>query len=385
MAEITPSITATSWTPRRSGPCPGDEGQRAARRRQPDDDRQAVRSRREPTGPSPWLVTFMPLFWSEASRAVSLAQGPRVVDQHRAHARGGALAEGPGRPDNQGEEAGRCGVSRRISWTTRRMARPAVRPPRSPAKRRNAASRLCVTAGQRSALPRARIRPARTNKARRRRVRLVVTWLDARDRGARSASNQEVPQNWSGSTPTVGSSRNSTGGRCTSAQASDSRRRRRTGVPATLRVLSGHWPDEMPSVTAASPRMPVGRGEEPGVSPPRSARVDPVALGRTPIRARFIRDGIRTPRTCGVAGRRAGHPRSRRISVVLPEPLSRAAVDPPGRVEAHAVHGREADPRPPAPPGSRPHIPTDGIAAGFPRHAHIIMYPERRNSSSDEL
>ena len=55
-----------------------------------------------------------------------------------------------------------------------------------------------------------------------------MTWLDTTIVVPPSASARKWLQNWtrsSGSTPTVGSSRNSTVGRWTSAQASDRRRR----------------------------------------------------------------------------------------------------------------------------------------------------------------
>ncbi len=111
-----------------------------------------------------------------------------------------------------------------------------------------------------------------------------------------------------------------------------------------------------------------------------------------PIRARFARDGIRTPRTSAWPRRRARViPVRRRISVVLPEPLGpEQAVDPAGRqVEGHAVHGRDR----PEPldqtdgadcrllPGSRHHH--GRHRSWFVRHRH--QRPRGRNSSSDEL
>jgi len=100
----------------------------------------------------------------------------------------------------------------------------------SPPNCRNADSRSGVPARRRSSspVPRAMTRPERMKSRSSHRSASSITWLETTIVAPPATSDRKCVQNWarrSGSTPTVGSSRNSNGGEWTSAQARESRRR----------------------------------------------------------------------------------------------------------------------------------------------------------------
>ena len=161
-------------------------------------------------------------------------------------------------------------------------------------------------------MPRAMTRPARMNSSSSQRSASSMTWLDTTIVVPASASARKWPQNWtrsSGSTPTVGSSRNSTAGWWISAHASDRRRRwPPDSVPGHGVLAVASSTRASASTTAASPRDAVGGREEPRVLADGERRVDPVALGHVPDPGERRARRHRRAQHLRVAGGRVGHP-----------------------------------------------------------------------------
>ena len=112
----------------------------------------------------------------------------------------------------------------------RRHDEGAGSPASSPEKRRNASSRLSVPARRRSSppVPWAKTLPDLMNSSSSQRSASSITWLVTSSVAPSAARARKCRQNCTrsaGSIPTVGSSSTRIGGRCTSAQASESRRR----------------------------------------------------------------------------------------------------------------------------------------------------------------
>ena len=225
------------------------------------------------------------------------------------------------------------GRSRRISSTTRRKSAAIRRPltgspPTSAPSWRNACSRSSVPARARISrpVPRAMTLPDRMNRSSSQRSASSMTWLDTTIVVPASARARKWVQNWtrrSGSTPTVGSSRNRTGGRWMSAQASDRRRRWPPDRVPGDRVRPVAELDQVER-RRGPPRRPGRRTSRrrSGRSRRRSAR------GRSRRSGSCSRSGSGSPATAsarrgprpGRAVARASPVRSR-MSVVLPEPF----------------------------------------------------------------
>ena len=145
-----------------------------------------------------------------------------------------------------------------------------IRRPRTPApfasRRRQERLLEILGPGPRPELgrsPPAMTRPARMNRSSSQRPASSMTWLETRIVEPAAASARKWLQNWTrraGSIPTVGSSRNSTEGPWTSAQASDSRRR----MPPDSSIPGGR------AGRTARPAPAPGPGP-PGRLPPNSA------------------------------------------------------------------------------------------------------------------
>ncbi len=203
-----------------------------------------------------------------------------------------------------------------------------------------ARDRRCRPArGSRAGVPRAMTLPERMNRSSSHRSASSMTWLDTTIVVPASASARKWVQNWtrrSGSTPTVGSSRNRTGGRWTRAQASDSRRRcPPDSVPAIASPRSAELDELEGGLDGARVPDPVRRREEPRVLADGQREVDPVGLGHvadpgsdsagTASRRRGPRparsspgpgrsaagSGWSCPSRSGRAGRRSGRARGR--------------------------------------------------------------------------
>ena len=247
----------------------------------------------------------------------------------------------------------RLGWSRRISVVTRRTrarSRRALmpRPPASPAKWRKAASRSSVPASARSSapVPRAMTLPARTNRSSSHRSASSMTWLETTIVVPASASARKWVQNWtrrSGSTPTVGSSRNRTVGRWTSAQASERRRRWPPDERAGDGLRAVREVDERERLVDRRARVrPVRGGEEPRVLAGGQRRVDAVALGHVADPGEDAAVGHPHAEDLGVPLAGVGHPREQpdqrglARAVGAEEPVDAAR----GELERDPVHGR---------------------------------------------
>ncbi len=245
-------------------------------------------------------------------------------------------------------------------------------------------------------------RPARMNSSSSQRSASSMTWLDTTIVAPASASARKWPQNWtrsSGSTPTVGSSRNSDGRPVDEGagerQAPPLPARER--APAMVFARSASSTSARASATGGARVGAVRGGEEPGVLAHRERRVDAVALGHVADpRERSARDGIRTPRTSawpsvamrharsaggsawscrsrsGRAGRRCGR-------------ASRSKVIPSTAVDgAEPLDEADGPDRGSGTSGARRRAPADPGRAG-PRRRHRHLPRACGNSTTDEF